>query len=448
LKRSILSLTLSCVIVAASFSQLGRVAEAQDRTEIQFWHAMKGQLGEALGELVNKFNQSQGEFEVKAVYKGTYQEVLHAALSAYRQKKDPPHIVQLSDVSTQRMLLSDAIVPVYRLMRQQKMEVNMADFIGTVSDYYSRDGKLYSMPFNASTPILYYNKAIFRKAGLGDKPPVTWQEVEAASRKIISTGAAKCGFTAQGLSWTMIENTFPWHDQPLATNQNGYTGLDTKLLINSDFGLMHVGALVRWQKENIFSPASREKTMDQFINNDCAMLVQTSAGIEEFKKSLTFDWGTGQLPHWGQPYPKANTSLGGASLWVLRGHESVYDRGVAQFLKFLMEPAQRRWALNATGWLPITKAGLKGLEEESFYKENPEKWTGVSQLMNAKPTPNSRGLRLGNFIDVREAIEVELENIFTGKKTVKQGLDAAVVRGNAILKQFRVNHSAAAQGEI
>ncbi len=347
------------------------------------------------------------------------------------------------------MVLSGVIVPVYRLMKQQQVAVNWAASIETISSYYSKDDRLYSLPFNASTAILYYNKDVFKKAGLGETPPLTWQDVEAVSRKILATGAAKCGFTTGGSpSWTMLENTFPWHDQPFATNQNGYTGLDTRLLINSDFGLKHIGALARWHKENIFSYGGREGQSGQFINGDCAMIMESSGSIGRFKHALTFHWGTGQLPHWGPPYAKANTILGGATLWVLRGREPADYKGVAQFMKFIGEPRQQVWWAATTGYVPISTTAVKNLEDDSFYKKNPEEWTAMSQLLNVKPTPNSRGLRLGNYVQVREAIELELENIFDGRKTVKQGLDTAVTRGNAILRQFGVTHGAAAQGEI
>ena len=434
------------VVLLVTLVLLGGTAGGQTKTEITFWHAMEGQLGEAVEELVKQFNQSQGEVEVKALYKGTYPEVLAATMAAYRRQQNPPNIVQVSAIGTQSMVLSDAIVPVYRLMKQQKIAVDWSDFIETVSDYYEKGGKLYSMPFNVSAPILYYNKDIFRKARLGDAPPVTWRDVETASRKILAGGAAKCGFTTPALSWAMIENTFPWHNQPFATNQNGYASLDTKLLINSDFGLMHVAALARWHKENIFF--GPKGTMDQFINGDCAMLLQPSAFIGDFKKSLTFDWGTGQLPHWGPPYPKANTSLGGASLWVLRGHQPADDRGVAQFLKFITDLPQQRWLAATTGWMPITKAAVKSLEDASFYKQHPGRWTAMSQVLHNMSLENKVGLRLGNYVQVREVIELELGNIFTGKKTVKQGLDVAVSRGNAILRQFGVSHAGAASGEI
>lgn len=436
------------VAAVAALVLLGGAAGAQARTEIQFWHAMRGARGEAIDALVKQFNQSQREFEVKALYKGTYPEVLSSAMAAYRQKTGP-HIVQVFDVGTQTMLLSDAIVPIHRLMKQQQIAVDWADFLVTITGYYSKDGRLYSMPFNVSTPILYYNKDVFRKAGLDDKPPVTWQEVETVSRKILAAGAAKCGFTTGGSpSWDLLENIFPLHDQPFATNQNGYTDLDTRLLINSDFGLMHVGALAKWHEEHVFSYGGHEGLSEQFVNGDCAMLVEESGTIGNFKKSLTFDWGTGPLPHWGPPYPKANTILGGATLWVLRGRKPADYKGVAQFIKFIAAPPQQMWWAANTGFVPVTRTALDNLEEASFYKQNPDQWTAVSELLNANPTPNSRGLRLGNYAQVREIIEIELENIFAGKKTVKEGLDAAVARGNAVLRRFGVTHAAAAQGEL
>jgi len=426
----------AAVAVAALLTLLGGSGAAQGRTEIHFWHAMGGQLGETVSELVKQFNQSQGEYEVKALNKGTYPEVLTSAIAAYRQK-NPPHIVQVFEVGTQTMLLSGAIVPVFELLKQQEIAVNWDDFIGPVTGYYSKDGKLYSMPFNSSSPILYYNKDAFKKAGLPDKPPATWKDVEAASRKILASGAAKCGITTSWPSWTMLENTFAWHNQAFATNDNGYKGLDTKLLINGDFGLIHIGTLARWQKENIYSYGGRMGQPDpKFINGDCAMLVQSSAVIGGFKKSIKFSWGTGQLPHWGPPYKKQNTIVGGATLWVMKGQKPADAKGVARFMKFLSEPHQQMWWAVTTGYVPITKASVKNLEEGYFFKKNPEQWTAMSELLNAAPTPNSLGIRLGNFVQIRDGIEAELENIFAGKKAAKDGLDAAVAKGNEILKEF------------
>src|SRR5262249_7558540 len=187
-------------------------APAFAKTEIHFWHAMTGQLGDAVNELVKQFNDSQGDYEVKPLRKGTYPETLTAAIAAYRQKT-APHLVQVFEVGTQTMLLSGAIYPVFELMRDHEIRMDWNDFIKPVVGHYTKDGKLYSMPYNSSTPILYYNKDAFKKAGLDpEKPPKTWKDVEAFSKKLLAAGAAKCGFSTGWPSWTMVENMHATHD--------------------------------------------------------------------------------------------------------------------------------------------------------------------------------------------------------------------------------------------
>ena len=164
---------------------------AQAKTEIHFWHAMTGQLGTSLEAQAKQFNESQGEYEVKPLRKGNYAQTLTAAIAAYRQK-NPPHIVQVFEVGTQTMLMSGAVYPVYDLMKHYEIPVNWNDFIKPVVGYYTKDGKLYSMPYNSSTPIFYYNKDAFKKAGLApDKPPKTWKDVEAYAKKILAAGLPK-----------------------------------------------------------------------------------------------------------------------------------------------------------------------------------------------------------------------------------------------------------------
>ena len=407
------------------------------RTEIHFWHAMTGQLGDAVNELVKQFNESQPDYEVKPLRKGTYPETLTAAIAAYRQKS-APHVVQVFEVGTQTMMLSGAILPVYQLMKEQEIKVDWKDFIAPVVGYYSKDGNLYSMPFNSSTPILYYNKDAFQKAGLDPgKPPQTWKQVEEYAKKLIASGAAKCGFSTGWPSWTMVENMHAWHDQPFATKQNGFDGLDVQLLINREFGVKHLGQLAAWQKDHVYSYGGRQGTADpKFVSGDCAMYVQSSALIGGFTKGVKFNWATGQLPHWGAPYPRATSIIGGATLWVMKGRPAAENRGTALFLKFIADTNQQMWWHVTTGYLAISNAAVKNLDVGYHFKRNPDQFTAFAQLTKGKATPNSQGLRLGNFVQIRDVIEGEMENIFAGKKTAKQGLDDAVAKSNDVLKEF------------
>jgi sn-glycerol 3-phosphate transport system substrate-binding protein len=412
-------------------------APALAKTEIHFWHAMTGQLGDAVTELVKQFNESQSEYEVKPLRKGTYPETLTAAIAAYRQKS-APHIVQVFEVGTQTMMLSGAVLPVYQLMKEQEIKVDWKDFIAPVVGYYSKDGNLYSMPFNSSTPILYYNKDAFQKAGLDPaKPPQTWKQVEDYSKKLIATGAAKCGFSTGWPSWTMVENMHAWHDQPFATRHDGFDGLDVELLINREFGVKHIGQLAAWQKDHVYSYGGRQGTADpKFVSGECAMYIQSSALIGGFSKGVKFNWATGQLPHWGAPYPKATSIIGGATLWVMKGKPSVENRGTALFLKFISDTNQQMWWHVTTGYLAISNSAVKNLEVGYHFKRNPDQFTAFAELTKGKATANSQGLRLGNFVQIRDVIEGEMENIFAGKKTAKQGLDDAVAKGNDLLKEF------------
>jgi sn-glycerol 3-phosphate transport system substrate-binding protein len=416
---------------------LWSVGDAWARSDVHFWHAMTGQLNDAVDALAKKFNERQYDYEVKPLYKGTYPETLTAAMAAYRSKI-PPHIVQVFDVGTQTMLLSGAIMPVFQLMREQGMVIDWSDFIQPVLSYYSKNGRLYSMPFNSSTPILYYNKDAFQKAGLSpDRPPITWKEVEEFSRRIISAGAAKCGFSTGWPSWILFENMAAWHDLPFATNQNGFGGVEPQLLVNGEFQGKLIGRLVSWQAEHLYSYGGRMDDPDpKFMRGECAMYLQSSALIGRFARSVRFKWGTGQLPHWGSPYKKGTSIPGGATLWVMQGLPPTDYRGIAQFFKFLAEPDQQAVWHQTTGYVTLTNASLKYLGQTNHFLRNPDQWTAFAQLTSGNNTPNTQGIRLGNFVAVRDAIEGELENILARKKSVQQGLDDAVAKGNEILKEF------------
>lgn len=410
---------------------------AQAITEIQFWHAMSGHLGDAVDTLVQRFNDQQSDYEIKPLRKGTYPETLAAVLAASRSLT-PPHIVQVFEVGTQTMLMSGAVIPVFELMREQHVPMDWHDFIQPVQSYYSKDGRLYSLPFNASTPILYYNKDAFRKARLNpDRPPTTWRDMGEFAKRLIASGAAKCGISTGWPAWILFENMAAWHDIPFATKDNGFGSLDTQLLINGEFQTTLIGQLVAWQAENIYRYGGRMDAPDPiFVNGECAMYLQSSALIGRFTRSVPFQWGTSQLPHWGEPYKRGTSLPGGATLWVMKGLPASDYKGVAQFLKFLAKPEQQAWWHQATGYVTITNASLKHLAYTNHFLRSPDQWTAFAQLTSGNNTPHSQGIRLGHFVAVRDAIEDELENILAGKKSVKQGLDDAVAKGNEILKEF------------
>ncbi|MCS6878028.1 MAG: sn-glycerol-3-phosphate ABC transporter substrate-binding protein UgpB [Geminicoccaceae bacterium] len=425
---------------AAAIALFAGATAAEARIEIQFWHALSGPLGERTAKLAADFNASQNEYEVKAIYKGTYAETMTGAIAAFRAKQHP-HIVQVFEVGTATMMAArGAVYPVYQLMADAGEPFDPKGFLPAVVGYYTTAaGEMLSMPFNSSTPVMYYNKDAFKKAGLDpERPPTTWPAVEEAAKKLLAAGYP-CGFTTQWPSWIQVENWSAWHNQPLGTLENGFGGLATELVINKTRLVEHIKALGEWQKTKIFDYGGRRGDADpKFFNQQCPIFLASSAAYAAVRANAKdFAWGIGKLPYWphieGAPQ---NTIIGGASLWVLRGHKPEEYKGVAKFFTFLSSPeVQARWH-QETGYLPITPAAYELTKKQGFYEKNPGTETAILQITNKPPTANSKGLRFGNFVQIRDIIEEELEAVFQGKKSAQDALDAAARRGNELLRQF------------
>ena len=411
---------------------------AQAATEIQWWHAMGGALGETVNDIATGFNNSQTEYKIKAVYKGNYTETMTAGIAAFRSGK-PPHIMQVFEVGTATMMAAKgAIYPVWKVMADAGIPFDQSRYLSAVIGYYTTtDGKLLSMPFNSSTPVVFWNKEAFAKAGL-DRAPETWEEMGKFSKLIIAAGGAECGFTIGWQSWSMLENFSTWHNVPFASKENGFAGLDTEFKFNSPLHVKTIGQLASWQKDKIFKYGGRRGEGNPlFGTGKCAMLINSSAYYSGLRKSSKFDFGTSQLPYWsdvaGAPQ---NSIIGGATLWVLQGNPKSDYKGVAAFMNYLSDVfVQTFWHQN-TGYVPITNAAYEITKRSGYYKRNEGRDVAIIQMSAKAPTPNSKGLRLGSFVQTRDIINEELEAIWAGTKTAQKGLDDAVTRGNKILRKF------------
>jgi sn-glycerol 3-phosphate transport system substrate-binding protein len=408
-------------------------------TRVEFWHAMTGELRRELERLVADFNQLQPDARIVATAKGSYTETVTSAIFAVRTHSQPA-IVQVNEVATATMMAArGAIYPVFELMRNQGMGFDRDAFLPAISGYYSDlAGNLLSFPFNSSTPILYYNKDLFRAAGLNDtEAPKTWPEVEAAARKLRKSGIP-CGFTTHWPSWVNVENFSAFHDVPIATKANGLGGVDATLTINNPLMVRHVAALAEWQKTKLFDYSGREiQAQPRFPSGECGIFIGSSALRVNFAANSRFGVGYGMMPYWPDvPAAPQNSIIGGATLWVLRGRPEEEYKAVARFFAYLSQPqVQAAWH-QRTGYLPVTQAAYQLTRAQGFYDRNPGAETAIEEINHKPPTENSRGLRLGSFVLIRDVIEDELERALAGKKSAQTALDSAVARGNELLRQF------------
>ena len=428
-------------VLAAVLASAGLFSgSAQAQTEIQWWHSMGGALGEKLNEVAGKFNASQKEYKINAVFKGSYPESMTAPIAAFRAG-GAPHILQVFGVGTATMMgAKGAIVPITKVMADAKEPFEPKAYLPAVAGYYTDSkGNMLSFPFNSSTVLFYINKDAFKKAGLDpEKAPKTWKEFGIAAGKLKASGQS-CVYTTSWPSWMHIENFSAWHDVPIGTKQNGMGGMDAQFTINSPLHVRHISMLADFAKNGWFTYAGRTNQGDaKFSSGECAMFTGSSGAQAGIKKAAKFEWSVNFMPYHddvkGAPQ---NSIIGGASLWVMGGKKPAEYKGVAKFMAYLSQPeVQMEWH-TATGYVPITMVSYDMTRKSGFYDKNPGADMAVKQLNNKVPTANSKGLRFGNFVQGREVIEEELEAIFAGKKDAKAGLDEAVKRGNEILRKFQ-----------
>jgi sn-glycerol 3-phosphate transport system substrate-binding protein len=422
---------------SAVILSLATAATAQDRTEIEFWHAMGGQLGERTDAFATRFNAQQDTCTVNSVYQGNYTETMTTAIAAFRAGEQP-NIVQVFEVGTATMMGAEgAVYPVYQLFDDAGLEFDEGAYIPAVISYYSdTDGNLLSLPFNSSTPVMWYNVTVFEENGL--EVPTTWDDVWAAARVLRDAGVpSPVGFGWQ--SWTMIENFSAWHDLEIGTLENGFAGTGTELTINNPAVVNHIQSIADAGAEGLFTYGGRRgDSRGMFVNGETAMWINSSAYFGGFVNDIT-DFEFSQAPMPLNPDVRSepqNSVIGGATLWALQGHEAAENACAAQFMAFLSgTEEQAEWA-SATGYVPITTAAAELMDEQGFFAENPGTDVAITQLSLNEPTANSRGLRFGNFVQIRDVINEELEAVWAGDKSAQEALDAAVERGNALLRRF------------
>jgi len=430
-RRSLLAAAVLGLTIAAT-------GPAFAKTQISWWHAMTGANNEVVDKIAKDFNASQQDYELTPVFKGTYPETLNAGIAAFRAGQ-PPDIIQVFDVGTGVMMNAEgAIKPVADVLTDAGMTFDKSQYLPGIVSYYSRpDGTMLSFPYNSSSPILYFNKDIFAKAGLdANNPPKTWNEVWDAAKKIKASGAAACGYTSTWLTWIHLENFAAWNNTPYSTKENGLAGQDSELEINKPLFVNHFQAIADLAKDGTFKYGGRTSEAKQiFLAGECGIFTESSGGLGDIVKS-GMKFGIGQLPYDSdaQGAPQ-NTIPGGASLWVFAGKSADQYKGVAAFFAYLSKTEVQTYLHQKSGYLPITLKAYEETKKSGFYEQNPGRETPITQMLGKAPTENSKGVRLVNLPQVRDIENEEFEKMLAGEQTAQQALDNAVKRGNEAIKQ-------------
>ena len=408
---------------------------AAAQTDIQWWHAMGGRLGEVVEEIAVKYNASQDTYNLVPTYKGGYEDTMTAGIAAFRAKQQP-NIIQIFDAGAATIInAKGATIPVADLMAN----FNSADYIEGVRYFYAdSDDKMIGMPFNASTPLLYFNKDILAEVGI-DGPPATWEEFEAMAPKLKDAGYQAL---AQSHSpWIFSENFHSRHNLQLATSNNGYDSTNVKILYNNDAMKMHWGKVKEWLDADYYGFYGRAwgDNQDAFVQKKVAMWLGSSGSFGGLAKSAEFEFGAAELPYWksvtDEPY---GTFIGGAALFAMSGKPAEENAGVADFMAFLTSPEMQYFWHKETGYVPITNAAYELAKADGYYERTPDAEVGITQLTR-RGGEWTKGYRLGFYVQIREVMYNQYENIFSGSSTVDEAFAAMEKESNALLDRFNAS---------
>ena len=426
-------------MTASALCISGIAATAQPVT-VEYWYGLTGDLGAVVLETCNRFNASQDDYEMVCVGQDGYDAAVQNTIAAFRAQQHPT-LLQSFDAGTADLMLSGEFYPVHQLMADQGITIDWADYFPGIANYYSAsNGEFFSMPWNSSTPVYYWNTAHFAAAGITEAP-LTWEGMEAAFNALKASGH-DCAMAYAPSTWIDMEQFSMVHNIPVASNDNGYTGLDTELLYNTTLHVQHMENIQRWMDEGLLmlrTAASGLSARDSFVQGECSIFFSSIADHNTVHKIAPegFAWDVQMIPTY-EGVERTNSVVGGASLWVLSGKSDAEYAGAAAYLAFLATVAEQRFLLENTGYIPVTLSAYDELTATGFYSAPPfaGREIAITSLTMTEPTNLTRGIRLGGFIQIRAEWVAEVEAALNGNKTMQEALDTAVERGNAILARF------------
>jgi len=410
-----------------------------------FWHSMTAANEQTLEALADRFNSTHPWARVNLVFQGTYQDNLNKVLASLGSQ-ELPALAQLEDTTVQRMVDSGAIAPMYEFIERD--DYDLSDFEPRIIAYYSVPDKLYSMPFNVSNPILYYNKTAFEEVGLDpDKPPTTLQEVREYSEKLIKRDAGgnvtRSGISLEISAW-YFEQMMAAHGDLYVNNENGRDARATEVLFNNEAGL----EIFTWWRDMVdeglaVNVGRNPSGLDALLAigvEKAVMTIGSSAGLRSVVDILgggefpNVELGTGPMPV--LEGSEGGVIVGGASLWILEARPVEEQEAAWEFLKFLVEPQSQAEWYAGSGYLPIRRSALELEPSIQVQEQYPHFAVAVKQLQAAPGGPATAGAVIGPFAEVREAIMSAIERMLLRGSSPEDALRGAAEEANRALEDY------------
>lgn len=412
---------------------------AAQQVQVEFWHTYgDAKRGGWIQQKVEEFNKKNPGIKVLAQAKGNYESAFQAAILAARQGK-PPALVQLSEAGSQLAIDSGIFQPISSIGK-----VNYGDYIKPVINYYTVQGKIYSLPFNSSSPVLYVNKTLAEKAGikLGALPD-TFGKINAACKKIKASGIeAKC-ITFQLDSWLM-EQWVAEQGEVLVNNDNGRKGRATEANLTSEA----LKKAVRWMKslndDGMYTYTGKfedaEGSQAIFVNQKAVFLIASTSRIGNITsdaKKNGFNVVVGQYPIPDQT-TRNGVVISGGSLWVTQEIPDSVAEAAREFALFLTSSSNMVEWHKLTGYYPVRNSSVQSLKKEGWLEKGAPQAVAFNQLLRTKVNSATAGALFGSFYEVRKEIEQTLQRILQGAE-IDPSLSDLKQKSDRIIKDYNSN---------
>ena len=411
-------------------------AKDVDGTEISFWHSMGGVNGQAIDALVEKFN-TENEFgiTVNAQYQGEYDDSLNKLKSAQIGNMGAD-LVQVYEIGSRFMIESGWITPMQEMIDADGYD--MSSIEPNLAAYYTIDDKLYSMPFNSSTPIMYYNKDMFEKAGITEVPD-SLEAIEEVGEQLLSKGGAGEVISLGIYGW-FFEQFMGKQGLDYANNENGRKEAATAVAFDENGGAANI--LTAWKSlyDKGYAPnvgKGGDAGLADFSAGKSAITLGSTASLKQILQDVNgkFEVGTAYFPK-VKSSDEGGVSIGGASLWALNNNDPKKARATWEFIKFLVSAESQAYWNAQTGYFPVTTDA----HEEQVFKDNiakyPQFQTAIDQLHDS--SPEYVGALLSVFPEARATVESQIESLLNGDQNVDETVSSMAEAINKSIEEYNL----------
>ncbi|MBC7003551.1 extracellular solute-binding protein [Photobacterium sp. BZF1] len=415
--------------IATALTLVASASAAQADTSIEFWHSIGGDV---VDKVCADFN-AQSNNKVECIFQGDYEVAMQKAVASVRSKNHPA-LMQFYEVGTMDIMMSNIFKP----LEASYSDVDWNSYISGAKGYYqSADNQLMSQPWNSSTIVLYTNQEALSKAGI-EKAPATYEELLAAMKALQESGH-QCPYTTDGHPWRVMEQVAARHGVEIASNNNGFDGLDAEYKVNEGLIVDHMNNLLNWNKQGLvkLDPQTRAgRYTSAFAAGECAMMEASLSAYNASATALGESLEISMAPVY-QDIDRLNTFVGGGSLWMLDGHTAKEEEVAKEFLDYLRLPEVQKSLTAMTGYLPVTQEAYQHILEttdadDATFASVHAGYASLNQPSNSA----SRGIRLGFYTQFRSIFQEETQKAFAGSITMEQALDNAKRRGDQLLRRF------------